>query len=80
MKINIPSGLFYAVAVVLIFFGALRAYHFGRGERSLSDDDGAQGEPVRTQESSRHFHWGLIYVALGIFLLGSELYQHFRGR
>ena len=66
MNIVIPPILFYAVGTLLVVFGALRTVILGRRRpsRELTDDT-----PERAKERRRHLIWGLIWVALGLFLI-----------
>ena len=65
MKVQLPPALFYAIGLMLVVFGALRAYYMG-WQRRNSDivDEGRGGTRPRN-----HILWGTIWVALGLFLL-----------
>lgn len=86
MNIEIPPAVFYAVATVLIVFGGLRAYHLGaagrrlRGDGSGEEDESKDTSDVKDPVAKRHFRWGIIWVAMGIFLLVSTLHAQLRGR
>lgn len=68
MNVVIPPLLFYAVGAVLVVVGTLRSLLLGRRRpgREIADDD-----PARERFRRRHFVWGIIWVALGLFLIVS---------
>jgi hypothetical protein len=71
MNITIPPILFYALGALLIVFGALRALTLGRRRpaRELDDAD----SPARAHERKRHMTFGIVWVAMGLFLIVSTL-------
>ena len=68
MDVVIPPLVFYAVGVVLIVGGAARAVMLGRRNpsREVSDDD-----PAKSRARRRHLTFGLVWMAMGLFLLAS---------
>src|SRR5262245_22405011 len=66
MNVVIPPLLFYTVGAVLVVAGTLRALLLGRRRpgREIADDD-----PARERFRRRHLVWGLLWVAMGIFLI-----------
>lgn len=85
MNIQLPPILFYAVGTVLIVFGSLRALHLGwmrRKDDGLSEPEpgevgsferDAQRAARRTRDARRHIVFGLVWVAMGLFLVISTL-------
>jgi hypothetical protein len=70
MNLVIPPLVFYAVGAALVIGGTVRTLTLGRRnpEREISDDD-----PARTRARRRHFTFGLIWVAMGLFLIVSTV-------
>jgi hypothetical protein len=70
MNITIPPVLFYALGALLVVFGTLRALTLGRHrpDRELEADT-----PARAQERKRHLTFGVVWVAMGLFLIISTL-------
>jgi hypothetical protein len=70
MNITIPPVLFYALGALLVVFGTLRALTLGRLRpgRELDVDT-----PARAQERKRHLTFGIVWVAMGLFLIVSTL-------
>ncbi|HET6281306.1 MAG TPA: hypothetical protein VFH73_10075 [Polyangia bacterium] len=70
MNITIPPILFYALGALLVVFGTLRAWTLGRrrSDRELEPDT-----PARVQERKRHLTFGIVWVAMGLFLIVSTL-------
>ena len=68
VDVVIPPLVFYAVGIVLILGGATRMVMLGRRnpKREIADDD-----PAKARTRRRHLLFGLVWVGLGIFLLGS---------
>jgi hypothetical protein len=66
--ITLPPIFFYAIGTLLVVFGALRIAFLGRrrADRELTDDT-----PDRTKARKRHTVWGIIWVAMGAFLIAS---------
>jgi hypothetical protein len=66
--ITLPPLFFYAIGTILVVFGALRAAILGRrrGNRELTEDT-----PARAKERRRHLVMGIIFVLLGLMLLGT---------
>ena len=91
MNVQLPPFLFYAVGVMLMVFGTLRAVLMGvRGrkeaEAELAAADRAAGEggeapdpddreraTRRAREARRHVVFGIVWVAMGLFLVISTL-------
>jgi hypothetical protein len=65
MNVVIPPLVFYAVGLALILGGAARAFFLGRRNtaREISDDD-----PARARARRRHLTFGLVWMAMGLFL------------
>ena len=68
MNLVIPPLLFYALGLVLVLGGTARAFLLGRRDpaREISDDD-----PARSRTRRRHLTFGLVWVAMGLFLIAS---------
>jgi hypothetical protein len=68
MNVVLPPLFFYIVGFLLVVGGAVRSLTLGRRveSREISEDS-----PERAKARRRHFTWGLIWVALGIFLIVS---------
>jgi hypothetical protein len=68
MNVVIPPLVFYAVGIVLILGGVARAVMLGRRSpsREISDDD-----PAKARARRRHLTFGLVWVAMGVFLMAS---------
>jgi hypothetical protein len=66
--ITLPPVFFYAIGTLLVVFGAMRVAVLGRrrGDRELTADT-----PDRAKIRRRHKIWGLIWVAMGAFLIAS---------
>ena len=76
MRIDLPPALFHGVGLLLVVFGTLRAYRLGwqrrrRESRSPSsgheDDGGHRPDPA----ARRHIMFGVLWVAMGVFLVVS---------
>jgi|tagenome__1003787_1003787.scaffolds.fasta_scaffold20068188_2 hypothetical protein len=84
MNIELPPVLFYGVGVILIVFGALRAYQLG-WQRRFDEGPGERPEnqagpeaapeagpaPRRSRAARRHITFGLLWVVMGLFLVVS---------
>ena len=68
MNVVLPPLLFYAIGLVLVLGGAARAVLLGRRDatREIADDD-----PARARTRRRHLTFGLVWVAMGLFLIAS---------
>jgi hypothetical protein len=68
MNVVLPPLFFYVVGFLLTIGGAVRAATLGRRveSREISEDT-----PERARARRRHFTWGLVWIALGIFLIAS---------
>jgi hypothetical protein len=68
VDVVIPPLVFYAVGIVLILGGLARAVMLGRRNpsREVADDD-----PAKARARRRHLAFGLVWVAMGIFLVVS---------
>ncbi|HXJ21235.1 MAG TPA: hypothetical protein VMT03_13465 [Polyangia bacterium] len=68
MNVVIPPLFFYVVGALLVIFGALRAATLGRRRpsRELTEDT-----PQAAKARKRHFTFGLVWVAMGLFLIAS---------
>lgn len=66
--ITLPPIFFYAIGTLLVVFGGLRVAFLGRrrADRELADDT-----PERAKARKRHTVWGIIWVAMGAFLIAS---------
>ena len=66
--ITLPPIFFYAIGSLLVVFGGLRVVFLGRrrADRELTDDT-----PERAKVRRRHTIWGIIWVAMGAFLIAS---------
>jgi uncharacterized membrane protein len=70
--ISLPPVLFYVLGTVLIVFGALRAYHMGWKVRNAPQDpEDAERRPGRGNRYNgrQHLRFGLVWVAMGLFLV-----------
>jgi hypothetical protein len=70
MNIVIPPLIFYVVGAALVIGGTVRTMTLGRRnpDREISDDD-----PARTMARRRHFTFGLVWIAMGLFLIASTV-------
>lgn len=70
MNIVIPPVIFYVVGAALVIGGTVRALTLGRRnpDREINDDD-----PARARARRRHFTFGLVWVAMGLFLIISTI-------
>ncbi len=69
MRIDIPPAFFHFLGAMLILFGTLRAYHLGWKRREVGP-----GEPgSRTRPERRHVTFGILWVAMGLFLVVSTI-------
>ncbi len=70
MNVVIPPLIFYVVGAALVIGGTVRALTLGRRnpEREIADDD-----PIRIGARRRHFTFGLIWIAMGLFLIVSTV-------
>jgi len=68
MNVVIPPLFFYIVGLLLTIGGAVRAATLGRRveSREISEDT-----PERARARRRHRTFGLVWVALGLFLIAS---------
>lgn len=66
MNVQIPPIIFYAVGTLLVVFGVLRTLVLGRrrADRELRPDT-----PEAAKARKRHFAMGIIWVAMGLFLI-----------
>jgi len=73
MRLNIPPIIPYAVGALLVIFGILRAKYLSapRTPRMTEADTetSTNPSPIRGKEERRHLRMGLVWVALGLFLL-----------
>jgi hypothetical protein len=68
MNLVIPPLIFYAVGAVLVLAGTLRALMLGRQHpgREVADDD-----PGRARSRRRPLIFGVVWIAMGLFLIVS---------
>jgi hypothetical protein len=68
MNIVIPPLIFYAVGAALVVGGTVRALTLGRRDqaREIADDD-----PAKARARRRHLTFGLVWIAMGLFLIAS---------
>ena len=68
MNVVIPPLFFYVVGLLLTIGGAVRAATLGRRveSREISEDT-----PERARARRRHLTFGLVWIALGLFLIAS---------
>lgn len=68
MNVVIPPLFFYVVGLLLTIGGAVRAATLGRRveSREISEDT-----PERAKARKRHLTFGLVWIALGLFLIAS---------
>jgi hypothetical protein len=68
MNLVIPPLFFYLIGAALTIGGAVRAATLGRRHpgREINDDS-----PERAKARRRHRTFGLIWVAMGLFLIAS---------
>jgi hypothetical protein len=68
MNLVIPPLFFYLIGVALMIGGAVRAATLGRRDsRGEINED----SPERAKARRRHRTFGLIWVAMGLFLIAS---------
>jgi hypothetical protein len=68
MNIVIPPIFFYVMGAILVVAGVVRSATLGRRnpDRELVDDT-----PERAKARRRHLTFGLVWVAMGLFLIFS---------
>jgi len=68
MNVVIPPLFFYVVGALLVIFGALRVFTLGRrnASRELSEDT-----PQQAKARKRHRTFGIVWILMGLFLIGS---------
>ena len=71
MNVTIPPILFYAMGALLVVFGALRAIDAGPPPRRARARGGHPGAGPASE--SRHLTFGIVWVAMGLFLIVSTL-------
>lgn len=64
----ISPVVMYGLGAVLVVFGAARAIHMGWRRRNLEIREGEEA-PRRKQGPRYHLTWGLVQVAMGLFLI-----------
>jgi hypothetical protein len=86
MNVQLPPFLFYAVGVMLMVFGTLRALLMGvRGRKEADaelaadraageggeapDPDDRERATRKAREARRHVVFGIVWVAMGLFLV-----------
>ena len=68
MNLVIPPLFFYLIGAALTIGGAVRAATLGRRDsRGEINDD----TPERAKARRRHFTFGLVWIAMGVFLIAS---------
>jgi uncharacterized membrane protein HdeD (DUF308 family) len=72
MAVQLPPVLFYGVGIILIVFGALRAYTLGwqRRDREIPSDD-PDAVARRPSQAKRHIMFGVLWLIMGLFLVVS---------
>jgi hypothetical protein len=81
MHVNLPPILPYSIGALLILFGLLRVKYLAAPRvppaKSMEEaaDPDASDTPVRGKEQKRHLRMGLLWVALGLFLVISTYLQ-----
>jgi hypothetical protein len=84
MRLSIPPIVPYVFGAILVVFGIVRAKYLGapRTPRASVEDEAAAQDapPERGPAERRHLRWGVIYVAMGLFLIISTYVQLHRGR
>lgn len=73
MNIQFPPVLFYGIGALLIVFGALRAYQLGWQRRREKTAEVADEPRTRGPQPRYHLMVGLVWVAMGLFLVISTL-------
>ena len=68
MNLVIPPLFFYLIGAALTIGGAVRAATLGRRDSSREVNDDS---PERAKARRRHRTFGLIWVAMGLFLIAS---------
>lgn len=68
MNVVIPPLIFYVLGAALVIGGAVRALTLGRRNpsREIADDD-----PTKQRARRRHLLFGLVWIGMGLFLIGS---------
>jgi uncharacterized membrane protein HdeD (DUF308 family) len=72
MSFRLPVALPYAIGVVLVVFGSLRAIHLGWQRRDRVIDEEELG---RSKTPRYHIMWGVLWVVMGLFLVISTFIQ-----
>lgn len=71
MNLVIPPLFFYVVGAILVIFGAWRTAWLGRRHpgREVETDLSETAVAAAAKARRRHFIFGLVWVALGLFLI-----------
>jgi uncharacterized membrane protein HdeD (DUF308 family) len=72
-----PVVLPYVVGAMLVVFGSLRAIHLGWQRRSEPVED-EEGRRFQKKGPRYHMMVGILWVAMGLFLVISTYYQTHR--
>ena len=85
MPINIPPVVPFGVGALLVVLGILRVRYLAaprvppvsdrHGEREGEGVAEAPAKPVRDKQQKRHLRMGLLWVAMGLFLVVSTYLQ-----
>lgn len=78
MRLTISPVVLYAVGIMLMVFGALRAKYLAAPRPPREVEDGsepADATPVRGKEQRRHLRMGVVWILLGLFLVVSTYWQ-----
>ena len=76
-SVQLPPTLFYGLGIILIIFGAMRAYTLGwqRREEPVASDD-PDALPRRPTQARRHMMFGLLWLIMGLYLVVSTFISH----
>ncbi len=71
MNLVIPPLFFYVVGAMLVIFGAGRTFWLGvrRPSREIETDVTEAAVAAAAKARRRHFIFGMVWVALGLFLI-----------
>ena len=77
MHVQLPPSLLYALGAILVLFGSLRAVHMGwrRRDQPIDEESASVSRSGKRQGPRYHLTIGIVWVAMGLFLVISTYVQ-----